>query len=231
MNIYDVCVFSVCFFAVLAISLAGCAPKDTSDISYMPYMELDYTPARVTPVRSELRTARDNDRRPAKLKPAHRNWAASGNRPWKHIVIHHSATACGNAAEFNKTHLERGWDELGYHFVIDNGNGGPNGLVEVGSRWRKQKWGAHTGGTPNNEYNNFGIGICLVGNFMSSNPSRLQMRSLRKLVPYLMSRYDIPAGRVIAHRQAPNANTECCGRFLINYLNGTLRPEFAKAVR
>src|SRR5262245_42419282 len=85
-------------------------------------------------------------------------------RPWKWIVIHHSATPTGGAAVFDKMHRDKGWDELGYDFVIGNGTDSGNGQVEVGSRWPKQKWGAHAK-TPNNEYNERGIGICLVGNF------------------------------------------------------------------
>ena len=76
-------------------------------------------------------------------------YATSNGRQWRYIVIHHSATAGGNAQQFDVAHRQvRGFDELGYHFVIDNGNGGPDGRVEVGSRWGKQKHGAHTGGTP-----------------------------------------------------------------------------------
>ena len=61
------------------------------------------------------------------------------------------------------------WDELGYHFVIGNGTHTGDGQVEVGSRWGKQKHGAHCK-TPDNYYNDHGIGICLVGNFENSNP-------------------------------------------------------------
>ena len=40
---------------------------------------------------------------------------------WKGIVIHHSASAYGDAAHEHKYHLSRGWDGLGYQFVINNG--------------------------------------------------------------------------------------------------------------
>ena len=226
MSIYDVCVLLACVLVGLAVAVgAGCATRDTSDVGYLPYMEMDYTPARTVPVRSVVARRAE----PAKTLPKapQASWAPQGNRPWRHIVIHHSATTSGNAAEFNAKHVQRGWDELGYHFVIDNGDGGPDGLVEVGPRWQKQKWGAHTGGTPNNEYNNFGIGVCLVGNFTHHNPSRSQLGSLRKLIGYLMRRYDIPAGQIIAHRDAPNAHTECCGKTFINYLDNTFKPSLA----
>lgn len=94
-----------------------------------------------------------------------------------------------------------------------------DGKVEVGSRWRKQKWGAHTK-TPNNEYNNFGIGVCLVGNFMNRMPSQKQLDSTRELVKYLMITYDIPPQNVIAHKDAPIIKpTECCGRVFHRYVH------------
>jgi len=160
-------------------------------------------------------------------KPTRGPWYIAGSREWKYIVVHHSASTASSAAIFDKAHRGRGWDELGYHFVIDNGRGGPDGRIETGSRWRKQKWGAHTGGTPNNEYNNHGIGICLVGNYVSSTPSRAQLTSLRRLVESLMNDYGIPRSKVIGHRDAPNTSTQCPGAALHAYLHGTFRPSLA----
>lgn len=151
------------------------------------------------------------------------SWQAEGYRPWKYIVIHHSATESGNARRFNQMHRKRGWDELGYHFVITNGSGGQNGQVEVGPRWTKQKWGAHCGNTPNNEYNNYGIGICLVGDFGKNLPSDSQLASMNRLVTYLMNTYQIPPHRVIGHRDAPGAKTACPGNTLQQYIHTTLR--------
>src|SRR5438067_10459729 len=62
-----------------------------------------------------------------------REWAPNAQaRSWKWIVIHHSATTSGGAATFDRMHREKGWDELGYHFVIGNGTDTRNGQVEVG---------------------------------------------------------------------------------------------------
>jgi hypothetical protein len=153
-------------------------------------------------------------------------WRPDGWRPWRYIVIHHSATETGSREAFDRLHREvNGWDELGYHFVITNGRGGPDGRVQVGSRWPPQKWGAHTGGTPENAYNDFGIGICLVGNFNDSMPSDAQLAALGRLVRALMRRYQIPPERVIGHRDAPDAATDCPGHRLWAYLNETLRPQ------
>jgi hypothetical protein len=156
-------------------------------------------------------------------------WTSPGKRKWNYIVIHHSATPGGNAAEFDRDHRERrGWDELGYHFVITNGNGGRDGKVEIGPRWRKGKWGAHCGGTPDNEYNEHGIGVCLVGDFSRDLPSRAQRASLEKLVGHLAETYRIEPDRIITHRDAPSTNTQCPGRLGRSYVRGHLRDVAAK---
>ena len=42
-------------------------------------------------------------------------------RPWKWIVVHHSASPAGSASKFDIEHRAKGWDELGYDFVIAQG--------------------------------------------------------------------------------------------------------------
>ncbi len=129
-----------------------------------------------------------------------RAWAPRAMaRPWRYIVIHHSATEEGGALVFHYMHTHKGWDELGYHFVIGNGSESGDGAVEVGSRWAKQKWGAHTK-SPDGRYNQYGIGICLVGNFEEKSPTDAQWKSAVRLVAFLMDRYDIPPDNVLGHR-------------------------------
>lgn len=141
-----------------------------------------------------------------------KNWVPYATaRNWKWIVIHHSATPRGGAVAFNRMHQDKGWDELGYHFVIGNGTDTADGQVEVGPRWPKQKWGAHAK-TPNNEFNERGIGICLVGNFDVERPTPEQMRSLTKLVTYLMKTYHVRPQDVIGHGETKA--TDCPGRFI-----------------
>lgn len=120
-------------------------------------------------------------------------------RKWRFIVVHHSATSSGNAARFDRDHRDRGWDELGYHFVIGNGSMSGDGQVEIGPRWIKQKQGAHAKVRGHPEYNELGIGICLVGNFNEGRPSEVQMQSLARLTRELMHRYGIPKSRVLGH--------------------------------
>lgn len=142
-----------------------------------------------------------------------RDWTpAVRANTWQWIVIHHSATATGGAAAFDKIHRGKGWDELGYHFVVGNGTDTRDGQVEVGPRWPRQKWGAHAK-TPDNRFNDFGIGICLVGNFDNTQPTPEQMKSLSRLVAHLMRTYRIPADRVVGHGDTGKP-TECPGRLM-----------------
>jgi|GEM_PF-372866 len=140
------------------------------------------------------------------------SWDAQITREWRHIVIHHSASVTGSATEFDKWHRQKGWDGLGYHFVIGNNTGSGDGQVEVGYRWNKQAAGAHAG---NAEYNQHGIGICLVGDFQNGGrPSARQMASLRQLTRFLQVKTGVPTSEVVGHCNVPDKKTECPGRSL-----------------
>ena len=138
--------------------------------------------------------------------------------PWRYIVIHHSASPSGNAASFDTMHRRKGWDGIAYHFVINNGKGGPDGRLEVTDRWWQQKHGAHAGALPanalpdeRNEFNEMGIGICLVGNFEKSAPTKRQMQTLGKLLRSLRDKFDIVPDEVFGHRHVKQ--TACPGRY------------------
>jgi hypothetical protein len=132
-------------------------------------------------------------------------------RPWRWIVIHHSASPSGSMAVFDKEHKAKGWDGVGYDFVIGNGTDTADGQVEVTPRWPIQKWGAHAK-TPDNRYNEYGIGICMVGNFDVTRPTARQLASLTKLVAFLMETYHITPKNVLGHRDTKA--TDCPGRYV-----------------
>ena len=133
------------------------------------------------------------------------------SRRWDYIVIHHSATTSGDAKSIDRLHRNQDFDGIGYHFVINNGTHQRDGLIEVGYRWKNQQHGAHCRVDPSddNYWNEHGIGICLIGNFEHRAPSRQQMSELYRLVGYLMQQYNIPADKVIAHRDVKA--TRCPG--------------------
>ena len=131
------------------------------------------------------------------------------SKKWQYIIIHHSATEEGNALAFHMSHRAKGWDSVGYDFVIDNGTGGKqDGQVEATPRWIKQLDGAHCKAS---EMNTKAIGICLVGNFNQEAVSKKQMDSLIYLVKTLKNQYQIHDSHIMGHGQVPQASTECPG--------------------
>jgi N-acetylmuramoyl-L-alanine amidase len=225
---------SSCFALIIgALGVTGCqAKKPVAMVENLPQPNFDGPPlakltppeARPVPVKREPVAApmpptiaaaqTPKVTRPAWSAGVPREWVpqAAANK-WNWIVIHHSATSVGGAGRFDKMHRTvQHWDELGYHFVIGNGSDTKDGLIEVGSRWPKQKWGAHAK-TPDNQFNERGIGICLVGNFDEARPTEAQLRSLAKLVAHLQKTYRIPSDKIIGHSDTGKP-TECPGRNL-----------------
>ena len=132
---------------------------------------------------------------------------------WQYIVIHHSATESGSVETIHAEHLNRRdaegnpWLGIGYHFVIGNGKGMPDGTVHATFRWNEQIHGAHSG---SEVFNARGIGICLIGNFEETHPSKAQMNSLKSLVRVLAARHRITPERLIGH--ASVKATACPGK-------------------
>jgi LysM repeat protein len=134
-----------------------------------------------------------------------------GHRVWRHIVVHHSGTKTGNAKIFDYFHRRvRGMENgMAYHFVIGNGTESGDGEIEVGERWTRQLQGGHVRSEAQNEVS---IGICLVGNFESDQPTRKQIASLIELVTYLRSLQKKPSLTFFMHRDINITPTTCPGR-------------------
>lgn len=203
--------YGAIFGFAACLALTGCATTKTNVVRQLP--------SPIVTTKSQPKVAPPKIRPRVKSKPAptrtaraNRDWVPKSgikNR-WNYIVVHHSATEVGNAAGFDFHHRNvNKWDELGYHFVIGNGTRSGNGLVEVGPRWKKQKVGAHCK-TVGNTYNEHGIGICLVGDFDKQGPTDAQMRSLVRLVRFLMFSCSVTPGNVVTH-SGVTGKTECPG--------------------
>ena len=147
-------------------------------------------------------------------------------RAWKYIVLHHSATADGDVRSIDGDHRGRTdssgqpWLGIGYHFVIGNGGAMRDGEVEATFRWRDQLQGAHAG---SRNYNEQGIGICLIGDFEKSPPTPQQILAARRLVAQLADSYGIPRTNCLRHSEIHA--TECPGRlFPWGQIVGPRRP-------
>ena len=134
-------------------------------------------------------------------------------REWKYIVLHHTATEVGSVESIHAAHRERRdadgnpWRGIGYHFLIGNGRGMPDGEVAATFRWQEQSDGAHAG---QSRYNALGIGICLVGNFEEEPPTPAQLKSLRELMTNLRTHCRIEPDCIVRHTDIKQ--TACPGK-------------------
>ena len=126
------------------------------------------------------------------------------NTPIQFLVIHCSATPKSleiGAYEIDKMHrLERGFDRIGYHWVIKR-----DGTIEKGRE--EKEIGAHAYG-----YNKGSLGICLVGglsdlNEPENNFTPNQFESLYRLLKQLKENY--PDAKILGHRDLPNVQKQC----------------------
>ena len=112
------------------------------------------------------------------------------------IFIHHTGgeggadTSKQTAKIVEDYHLSLGWEGIGYQFFIDI-----NGEV-----WRGRPEHYHGAHVKEKGMNNKSIGICLAGNFDITLPTEKQVASLKELLSYVMSKYNIPASKILPHR-------------------------------
>jgi len=120
------------------------------------------------------------------------------------IIIHCSATKEGqdfNANDINKWHNAKGWNGIGYHYVIRL-----DGTVEQGRPVEIS--GAHTKG-----HNKGSIGVCYIGGLDANGKAKdtrtpEQVNSLRVLIGALLSL--IPAeASVHGHNEFSSKSCPC----------------------
>ena len=132
---------------------------------------------------------------------------------WNSIVFHHSATAGGSKERFDAGHRRKFDDPVGmeYHFLIGSGIGSPDGLIEVGDRWRRQLLAFHLF---THARDRGSIAICLVGNFElpGRTPSAAQLRAVTALTRALMAKLDIAPDALTTHTGIDGRLTQCPGK-------------------
>ena len=132
-----------------------------------------------------------------------------------HLVVHCSATPEGRdigAKTIRQWHLDKGWRDIGYHFVIRL-----DGTIETGRNIAVA--GSHVAG-----HNANTIGICMVGGMDAANknpkntftPS--QFESLHNLLHDLKEQF--PKAAVLGHRDFPNVHKACPSFDVREWWNG-----------
>jgi len=117
------------------------------------------------------------------------------------VVIHCSATPEGrdvSTDEIRQWHLDRGWSDIGYHFVVElDGSVHDGRPLEIA--------GAHAKG-----HNANSIGVCYVGGLDESGGAKdtrtpEQEKALVELLEDLKDKY--PEAQIIGHRDV--SDKEC----------------------
>lgn len=116
------------------------------------------------------------------------------------VIFHHSLSDVGDVERIRKWHIERGFADIGYHFVITR-----YGEIQHG---RDTVYiGAHAKGRNHNS-----IGVCLIGDFRYYSPEREQLLACEKIYHDLCRAYSCILG-VSFHRGVDDKNP-CPGRML-----------------
>lgn len=140
------------------------------------------------------------------------------SRAINQIIIHCTATKSGSgitAKDIDRWHREKGWDGIGYHFVIEDG-----GAIKPGRPI--ERVGAHARG-----FNRNSIGVCYTGGLAPSGndlagPNVEQRRSLKQLCETLLHIY--PDAELLGHRDT-GANKDCpCFDVRIWWKTGNAQP-------
>lgn len=116
----------------------------------------------------------------------------------KVIIVHHTGGTDADplADTSNQTfeiirdyHISKGWGDIGYNWVIEK-----SGKICKGRSESEE--GAHTIGM-----NDKSIGVCLIGNFDLTLPTKEQEGSLKIVYKDIVSRYPELKGQIFPHRR------------------------------
>lgn len=130
----------------------------------------------------------------------------------EYLVIHHSASdkhVCCD--DIRKWHLERGWDDIGYHWLV-------NQHGEINQGRPEEIPGAHALGL------NFrSLGICCIGHYELESPSENMIKALIEVLTSLCIKYKLDSECIIGHadviKLSPQATqTKCPGEALAGLL-------------
>lgn len=135
--------------------------------------------------------------------------------PVTYITVHHTAMAFQSADRSSTAaHIEsirrfhrndRGWGDIGYHYLVDRA-----GRVWEGRPIAYQ--GAHVA-----DHNPGNIGVVALGNFDQQSATTAQLSALQTHLRRLMGQYRVPVSRLRTHQEW--AATACPGRSMQRYMS------------
>ncbi|XP_064640049.1 peptidoglycan recognition protein 1-like [Lineus longissimus] len=140
------------------------------------------------------------------------------NTPVGMVFIHHSAmmrcsdvnTCAAQVRAIQNFHMDvRGWDDIGYSFLV-----GEDGNVYEGRGW--DRIGAHTYG-----YNDVAIGICVMGDFTTVTPNTQALDAVKNLIACGVRDSKVTTDyKLYGHRDSKKSHTECPGQAFYDLIRG-----------
>ncbi|WP_428386750.1 peptidoglycan recognition protein family protein [Mucisphaera sp.] len=122
---------------------------------------------------------------------------------WTPVYFEDASSTRDRLQQILKVHVkDRGWGDIGYHFVVDR----------AGRVWEARPLvyqGAHAGPNGANEHN---VGVLVLGNFDRQRPSDRQFAGLVQTLRWLGARYRVGVGGIYTHQELNP--TACPGKVL-----------------
>jgi len=116
------------------------------------------------------------------------------------IIVHHSATTGGDAYSFADYHVhKKDWPGIGYHAVIDKD---ANIYLTNNSTTISYNCSGQ---------NSTSIGICIIGNFEKTEPTKEQINSLTHIINFYN---ELTEKNLTIYGHRDFRKTSCCGRNL-----------------
>lgn len=138
----------------------------------------------------------------------------------KYINIHHSLTTDGGAEAFARYHVgTKGWSVMGYTYVILK-----NGIVQFCSDWNVIT--PHVGNS-----NRESLGICMVGDFRTQEPTKEQYEALYNLIERLQKELGISTKNIRGHQEMPSYSWKQCPALDMDSLRGNIEKKNYKPVK
>jgi N-acetylmuramoyl-L-alanine amidase len=107
------------------------------------------------------------------------------------VIFHHSASDTGTVDEIRQWHTARGFNDIGYHYIIPR-----NSHFEPGRKL--QLIGAHTSGR-----NADSVGVCIIGHLSRTEPTDNQINQAARLYHDLCRAYGKRLKIEFHHEECP----------------------------
>jgi hypothetical protein len=130
------------------------------------------------------------------VKQAIRSRADQSPRRWRKIEIDYSGTESGNIEQLASLSNADSPEHVNYHFIICNGNGGHDGLIQPSEKWQRQSPilpgqsrcdDTFFCATPTAQT----IYICVIADNETSFPTDFQIKRTEELVEGLCRKFNI----------------------------------------